>query len=149
MHFHRPGHFVSRAPRGILVAPFAPLLLQCTAGFVCSRHFCWSGSHHLPTFMRHILQPHSSATARYECLRVLPVPERVPCQPYPWHFTKLCKLVYPWESVFGFNLSRNPILVIATSCHRSQDRFYLSFFKYIEPGCHLPISVSIVCFFCS
>ena len=66
-------------------------------------------------------QTHPSATQRrYSrsrapvCLHVLPVPERVPCQPYPCH----------------------------CPCHRPQDRFYLSSFRYIETSYRLPVSVS-------
>lgn len=40
MEFYPPGHFVSRAPMTILGAPFAPLILQCAAGFVCLQSFC-------------------------------------------------------------------------------------------------------------
>ena len=50
------------------------------------------------------------------CLRVLHVPEHVPCQPYP------CHCYFP-------SLPTRPLL--------------LSFFRYIKPGCHLPISGSV------
>ncbi len=98
--------------------PFwAPLLLQCAAGFVCLRR-----SHHQPIFIRHILRLHSSAAAGHECLCAC-----ASC---------LCLSV----------CLANPILVTAASRHRQQDRFYLSSFRYIEPGCQLPISVNVWCF---
>ena len=87
--------------KGAQNAPFAALLLQCTADFVCSRRFCRSGSHSRPACFRHALQPDSSAAAAagHECL-------------------------YACASCLCLSVClANPIIVTATSHHGLQDRF--------------------------